>query len=85
MDAAYKAIDTITKIPGKLLGYQLRAVTEGKDAIGEVKVTVEMDGQQLTGRGTSTDVIEASVRAYLNAVNRYVARPGGKPPVGENV
>jgi len=37
------------------------------------------------GRGTSTDVIEASVRAYLNAVNKYLVRPAGKPPVQEKV
>jgi 2-isopropylmalate synthase len=85
VDAAFKAIDTITKVPGKLQQYQIRAVTEGKDAIGEVNVKVEMDGHQVVGRGTSTDVIEASVRAYLNAVNKYLASPGGKPPVAEKV
>jgi 2-isopropylmalate synthase len=85
VDAAFKAIDQITKIPGKLLEYQLRAVTEGKDAVGDVSVSVEMDGQRIVGRGTSTDVIEASVRAYLNAVNKYLARPAGKPPVQEKV
>jgi 2-isopropylmalate synthase len=75
VDAAYKAIDLITKIPGKLLEYQLRAVTGGKDAMGEVTVAVEMDGQRVVGRGSSTDVIEASVRAYVNAINKVVARP----------
>ncbi|HSC70435.1 MAG TPA: 2-isopropylmalate synthase, partial [Candidatus Methylomirabilis sp.] len=83
VDAAYKAIDLITKIPGKLLEYQLRAVTGGKDAMGEVTVAVEMDGQRIVGRGSSTDVIEASVRAYVNAINKVVARPGGgkKAPI----
>jgi 2-isopropylmalate synthase len=85
VDAAFKAIDAITKVPGKLRQYQLRAVTEGKDAIGEVSVSLEMDGRQVVGRGTSTDVIEASVRAYLNAVNKYLASPGGKPKVAEKV
>ncbi len=75
VDAAYKAIDLITKIPGKLLEYQLRAITGGQDAMGEVTVTVEMDGQRVVGRGNSTDVIEASVRAYLNAINKVAARP----------
>ncbi|HWT81554.1 MAG TPA: 2-isopropylmalate synthase, partial [Candidatus Methylomirabilis sp.] len=65
VDAAYKAIDLITKIPGKLLEYQLRAVTGGKDAMAEVTVAVEMDGQRVVGRGSSTDVIEGSVLAYL--------------------
>ena len=74
VDAAYKAIDLITKIPGKLLEYQIRAVTAGKDAMGEVTVVAEMNGQRVVGRGSSTDVIEASVRAYLNAVNRATTR-----------
>ncbi len=74
VDAAYKAIDLITKIPGKLLEYQIRAVTAGKDAMGEVTVVVELNGQRVVGRGSSTDVIEASARAYLNAVNRVSAR-----------
>src|SRR5574341_454160 len=84
VDAAYKAIDLITKIPGKLLEYQIRAVTGGKDAMGEVTVAVEMDGQRVIGRGSSTDVIEASVRAYLHAINKVVSHPtGGKKTVTE--
>src|SRR3990172_4476136 len=82
VDAAYKAIDLITKIPGKLLEYNLRAVTGGKDAMGEVTVAVEMDGQRGVGRGNSTDVIEASVRAYLHAINKVVGG-GGRRAVGE--
>jgi len=85
VDAAYKAIDLITKIPGKLLEYQLRAVTGGKDAMGEVTVTVEMDGQRVVGRGSSTDVIEASVRAYLHAINKVVARPRSGKTITEKV
>jgi 2-isopropylmalate synthase len=74
VDAAYKAIDLITKVPGKLLEYQIRAITAGKDALGEVTATVEVDGRRIVGRGSSTDVIEASVRAYLNAINKVVVR-----------
>jgi len=86
VDAAYKAIDLITKIPGKLLEYQLRAITGGKDAMGEVTVVVEMDGQRVVGRGSSTDVIEASVRAYLHAINKVVAYPaGGKKGMAEKI
>ena len=81
MDAAYKAIDLITKIPGKLLEYQIRAITAGKDALGEVTTAVEIEGERVVGKGSSTDVIEASVRAYLNAINKVVARRGhGKQP-----
>jgi 2-isopropylmalate synthase len=73
VDAALKTIDRITGKRGKLMDYQLRAVTQGKDAMGEVSIKVDFDGELLSGKGASTDVIEASARAYLNAVNRYLA------------
>ena len=57
-----------------LLEYQIRAITAGKDALGEVTVTVDVDGRRVIGRANSTDVIEASVRAYLNAINKVVVR-----------
>ncbi|MFA5028991.1 MAG: 2-isopropylmalate synthase, partial [Candidatus Methylomirabilota bacterium] len=79
VDAAYKAIDLATKVPGKLMEYQIRAVTGGKDAMGEVRVVVEANGQRVAGRGSSTDVIEASARAYLNAINRVVVRGSAAP------
>ncbi|MEE9154659.1 MAG: alpha-isopropylmalate synthase regulatory domain-containing protein, partial [candidate division NC10 bacterium] len=58
----------------RLKDYGIRAVTSGKDALGEVMVSIEIDGQTIIGRGTSTDVIEASAKAYLNAINRAVGR-----------
>ena len=74
VDAALKAMDRITRTRGKLMDYQLRAVSEGKDALGEVTIKVDFgDGELVTGKGASTDVIEASARAYLNAVNRFLA------------
>lgn len=72
VDAAYHAIDSITGIPGRLKEYSIRAVTGGKDALGEVMVTIEANGHTVVGRGTSTDVIEASVRAYINAINKVI-------------
>ena len=73
VDAALKAIDRLTKTQGKLIDYSLRAVSQGKDALGEVTVKVNFgDGNLVTGKGASTDVIEASARAYLNAVNRFL-------------
>jgi len=73
VDSALKAMDRITKTRGKLMDYQLRAVSEGKDALGEVTVKVDFgDAELVTGKGASTDVIEASARAYLNAVNRFL-------------
>ena len=75
VDAALKAIDRLTGRPGKLMDYALRAVSQGKDALGEVTVKVEFGGgKMVTGKGASTDVIEASARAYLNAVNRSLGK-----------
>ncbi len=63
------------------MDYSLRAVSQGKDALGEVTVKVDFGGGELvTGKGASTDVIEASARAYLNAVNRFLGGSRGKHP-----
>lgn len=70
VDATYKAIDRITGMSGKLLDYSLQSVTRGKDAVGEVFVHVEFDGKNFTGRAGSSDIIDASARAYLYAVNK---------------
>ena len=72
VDAACKAIDRITGIQGKLNSYSIHAVTKGKDALGEVLIQVEYKNRSYAGRGASTDVIEASAKAYLNAINRIV-------------
>jgi 2-isopropylmalate synthase len=58
---------------GKLRDYDLKAVTMGKDALGEAMVRVEIEGSIYSGIGTSPDVIEASARAYVNAFNRFFA------------
>ncbi|MBE3581418.1 MAG: 2-isopropylmalate synthase [Thermoanaerobacteraceae bacterium] len=76
VDAAFKAIDKITRIPVCLKSYSLNAVTGGKDAVGEVTVKVEYQGRIFIGRGISTDVLEASARAYINAVNKLVYEIG---------
>jgi 2-isopropylmalate synthase len=78
VDAVLNAIDAITGMKGRLQDYQLRAVTSGKDALGEVSVKVDFDGTLVFGKGTSTDVIEASARAYINAVNRLVHPAKGR-------
>jgi len=78
VDAALKAIDRITRTNGRLMDYSLRAVSQGQDAVGEVTIKVDFGrGELVTGKGASTDVIEASARAYLNAVNRFLCN-GGK-------
>lgn len=72
VDAVYNAIDRVTGLTINLDSYALQAVTGGKDALGEVTVRVRDNGNQYTGRGTSTDVIEASARAYLQALNKML-------------
>ena len=72
VDACYKAIDKITRIKGELLDYSIQAVTSGKDAIGEVTIRMREGKDTVTGRGSSTDIIEASAKAYLNAINKLV-------------
>jgi len=74
VDAACRAVDRITDIYGKLHDYKLNAVSGGKDALGEVVASVEIDGHMFTGRGLSTDIIEASVKSYINAINKYYER-----------
>ena len=74
VDAAMKAIDRILGRQGHLVEYHVQAVTGGKDALGEVTLKVDFGNAKLvTGKGASTDVIEASARAYLHAVGRVMA------------
>ncbi|HDZ15044.1 MAG TPA: 2-isopropylmalate synthase [Pricia sp.] len=70
IDALFKTIDLITGTKGKLLDYNIRAITSGKDAMGEVIVEVDVEGKSYRGRAVSTDIIEASAKAYLNAINK---------------
>ncbi|MDN5344300.1 MAG: 2-isopropylmalate synthase [Clostridia bacterium] len=83
VDAAFKAIDKVTRIAVCLKSYTLNAVTGGKDAVGEVTVKVEYGGRVFIGRGISTDVLEASARAYLNAINKVVYEVGEENLLGE--
>ncbi len=70
VDAALRAIDRITGMPGRLMDYTVHSVTKGKDAVGEVHMKVDFGTISFIGRGASTDVIDASARAYLNAINK---------------
>lgn len=76
VDAAFNAMERATGVSLELEDYSLKAVTEGKDALGEVTVKVLMNEKYLAGKGVSTDIIEASVKAYLNAINRAVSEYG---------
>lgn len=73
VDAVYKAIDKITGLKVELANYSLHGVTGGKDAMGEVIVRVQANGRTVVGRGVSTDIVEASAKAYLDAVNKLLA------------
>jgi 2-isopropylmalate synthase len=72
VDAAYKAIEKLVGIDFTLQDYNLRSVTGGKDAQGEVIVKLRKYETEYTGRGLSTDVVEASVKAYVNAINKML-------------
>jgi len=72
VDATYKAIEAVVDIPVKVVQYEIRAVTSGTEAIGEVTVRVEEKERKVIGRGASTDIIEASAKAYIDAINRLV-------------
>jgi 2-isopropylmalate synthase len=78
VDACYKAIEKITGNKARLTYYAIQAVTGGKDAQGEVTIKLAIEGRQISGRGTSTDVIEASVKAYLYALNKACAHVAAK-------
>ena len=70
VDACFKAVDKVTGIKGELQDYRIEAVTKGKDALGEVSLRLKAKGKVVTARGSSTDIIEASIRAYINALNK---------------
>ena len=72
VDAAFKAIDKIVKMPNTLTEFSIKSITEGIDAIGEVLCRIESDGVTYTGRGADTDIIVASAKAYINALNRLL-------------
>ncbi len=73
VDAVYKAINRLVKVPNRLTEFTVNSVTEGIDAMGEVLIRIESDGITYTGRGADTDIVVASAKAYMNALNRLLA------------
>ncbi|MBE0448127.1 MAG: 2-isopropylmalate synthase [Actinobacteria bacterium] len=73
VDAACKAIKRATGVKGQLISYNVSSITEGLDAQGDVTIQLEIDGKPVLGRGVSTDIIEASAKAYLNAINKALS------------
>jgi 2-isopropylmalate synthase len=72
IDAAMNAVSEASGVRGEVRDFQVSSVTSGGDALGAVVVRLAADGHDATGRGVATDVVEASARAYLNAVNKLV-------------
>jgi 2-isopropylmalate synthase len=71
IDAACGAIQRAAGVEARLVAFNVSSVTPGSDALGDVVVQLDIDGRRVTGRGVSVDVVEASARAYLAAINRW--------------
>ena len=82
VDAVFGAIMRATSVDARLASFNIAAVDSGSEALGDVTVQIELDGERFTGRGISTDVVEASARAFLNALNRS-ARRGARSRAAE--
>jgi 2-isopropylmalate synthase len=80
IDAAMGAIGRAAGVEARLVSFNVSSVTGGSDALGDVVVQLEVDGRRVTGRGVATDVVEASARAYLAAVNRALQVSGPSAP-----
>ncbi len=81
VDAVFKCIERITNVKVKLRDFQVRNMTPGEDAQGEVRIEVEHEGRSYSGRGLSTDIVVASAHAFLEVVNRISsARPKAVAP-----
>ena len=84
VDATLKTIDRITGVHGELIDYSIQAVTRGEDAVGEVTVQVAFGSDRTGAKAASTDIVEASAKAYLNALNSHLfaraqVKSKGKP------
>jgi 2-isopropylmalate synthase len=73
VDAVYMAINRVIGIENRLTEFRVDSVTEGIDAIGDVTIRIELQGDTFVGRGSDTDIIVASAKAYMNALNRSLA------------
>jgi 2-isopropylmalate synthase len=74
IDAVFKAITSLTETSSKLIKYEVKSITGGTDALGEVVCSLEQDGKSVSGHGADTDIITASAKAYINALNKLAAR-----------
>lgn len=74
VDAVYKAISAVTNAKSNLLKFEVKSITGGTDALGEVTVTLEENGRTVRGHGADTDIIVAAAKAYITALNKLAAR-----------
>ena len=79
VDASYKAIDAIVKVPVILLEFAISGVTEGIDALAEASVRVRHDQRPSHGHGADTDIVVASAKAYIASLNHVLARTSSGP------
>ena len=77
VDAIFKTMQRMTGLPSSLQSYQVRSVSGGEDAQGEVHVQLVHRGRVYNGRGVSTDILEASAQAFLRALNKAAVAAHG--------
>ena len=83
VDATFKAIEQVVQSGGELLLYSVNAITTGTDAQGEVTVRLSKGGRVVNGQGADTDIVVASAKAYLNALNKLHSCSGKVNPQGD--
>ncbi len=74
VDAVYRAISSVSKTKSNLMKFEVKSITGGTDALGEVIVSLEEDGKKVRGQGADTDIIVAAAKAYINALNKLAVR-----------
>lgn len=82
IDAVFWALERVMDMPAKLEEFDVRSISQGKDALGEVRVSINVLGRKYQGKGVSTDIIEAAANAYLQALNKADAAAGRDAPTG---
>jgi 2-isopropylmalate synthase len=86
IDAVFRALERIIELTARLEDFDVKSISEGKDALGEVRVAINVNGRRYTGKGVSTDIIEAATVAYLQALNKADAdRQAGADAAAEKV
>ena len=86
VDAAFKAVEAVVPGARNLMLYSVNAITAGSDSQGEVSVRLQEDGRIVNGQGADTDIVVASVKAYINGVNKLQVSPHRfNPQSGETI